>query len=73
VLDKTDGRGADSVIDAVGMEAHGAPATGLVQKAAGLLPDAAARVMILRIVCLPNMCSMSVANTCSVVKFPFQD
>ena len=31
---------------------------------------AAARVMILRIVCLPNMCSMSVANTCSVVEIP---
>jgi threonine dehydrogenase-like Zn-dependent dehydrogenase len=46
VVDSTDGRGADSVIDAVGMEAHGAPGVSLVQKAAGLLPDAAARVMI---------------------------
>jgi len=35
----TGGRGPDSVIDAVGMEAHGSPMTGLVQKAAGLLPD----------------------------------
>jgi threonine dehydrogenase-like Zn-dependent dehydrogenase len=35
----TDGRGPDSVIDAVGMEAHGSPATRLVQKAAELLPD----------------------------------
>jgi threonine dehydrogenase-like Zn-dependent dehydrogenase len=43
---KTDGRGADAVIDAVGMEAHGAPLAKLAQEAAGLLPDAAARVMI---------------------------
>jgi threonine dehydrogenase-like Zn-dependent dehydrogenase len=36
----TDGRGADSVIDAVGMEAHGSPVAELAQKAVGLLPDA---------------------------------
>jgi threonine dehydrogenase-like Zn-dependent dehydrogenase len=36
----TDGRGPDSVIDAVGMEAHGAPVSKLVQTMAGLLPDA---------------------------------
>jgi threonine dehydrogenase-like Zn-dependent dehydrogenase len=35
----TDGRGPDSVIEAVGMEAHGSPGTGLMQKMAGLLPD----------------------------------
>jgi threonine dehydrogenase-like Zn-dependent dehydrogenase len=35
----TDGRGPDSVIDAVGMEAHGAPVTKLVQAVASLLPD----------------------------------
>ena len=35
----TDGRGPDSVIDAVGMEAHGAPAGKVVQTLAGLLPD----------------------------------
>jgi threonine dehydrogenase-like Zn-dependent dehydrogenase len=35
----TDGRGPDSVIDAVGMEAHGAPAGKLVQQLSGLLPD----------------------------------
>jgi threonine dehydrogenase-like Zn-dependent dehydrogenase len=38
----TDGRGADSVIDAVGMEAHGAPLGKLAQDMAGLLPDAVA-------------------------------
>lgn len=41
--DLTQGRGADGVVDAVGMEAHGNPGVGIVQKAVGLLPDAAAR------------------------------
>jgi threonine dehydrogenase-like Zn-dependent dehydrogenase len=36
----TRGRGPDSVIDAVGMEAHGAPAGKLAQSVAALLPDA---------------------------------
>ena len=40
--DMTDGRGPDSVVDAVGMEAHGSPVTSFIQKAAGLLPDAVA-------------------------------
>jgi threonine dehydrogenase-like Zn-dependent dehydrogenase len=44
--ERTDGRGPDSVIDAVGMEAHGAPFGSLAQKVTGLLPDAiATRVM----------------------------
>jgi threonine dehydrogenase-like Zn-dependent dehydrogenase len=38
IRDLTQGRGPDAVIDAVGMEAHGSPATKAVQKAAGLLP-----------------------------------
>jgi threonine dehydrogenase-like Zn-dependent dehydrogenase len=38
----TDGRGADSVIDAVGMEAHGSPTAKLLQTATGLLPNALA-------------------------------
>ncbi len=42
----TGGRGADGVVDAVGMEAHGAPLAKLLQDAAGLLPDAAGRVAI---------------------------
>ncbi|GGM74993.1 glutathione-dependent formaldehyde dehydrogenase [Lentzea pudingi] len=37
----TAGRGADSVIDAVGMEAHGAPAARLTQNLVALLPQAA--------------------------------
>ena len=35
----TDGRGPDSVIDAVGMEAHGAPIGKLAHQVAGMLPD----------------------------------
>ncbi|SHG63165.1 zinc-dependent alcohol dehydrogenase [Streptoalloteichus hindustanus] len=42
----TDGRGPDSVIDAVGMEAHGSPVGRLAQQMAGLLPDALARPLI---------------------------
>ncbi len=38
----TAGRGPDSVLDAVGLEAHGSPVTSFVQKAAGLLPSAVA-------------------------------
>ena len=37
--DLTDGRGPDSVVDAVGMEAHGSPVAGVVHKAVGLLPS----------------------------------
>jgi hypothetical protein len=40
IRDMTGGRGPDSVLDAVGMEAHGSPATTFIQKAAGLLPKA---------------------------------
>jgi threonine dehydrogenase-like Zn-dependent dehydrogenase len=39
----TGGRGPDSVIDAVGMEAHGAPGAKLAQTIAGMLPDALAQ------------------------------
>ncbi len=42
----TDGRGPDSVIDAVGMEAHGSPVAGLAQAMTGLLPDAVAQPMM---------------------------
>jgi threonine dehydrogenase-like Zn-dependent dehydrogenase len=42
----TDGRGPDSVIDAVGMEAHGAPLGKLAHQIAGLLPDPIAAMMI---------------------------
>lgn len=42
IKEKTGGRGTDSAIDAVGLEAHGSPVGGFVQQAAGLLPDTAA-------------------------------
>jgi threonine dehydrogenase-like Zn-dependent dehydrogenase len=46
IREVTEGRGPDSVIDAVGMEAHGSRAGKLAQQLTGLLPDAvAARVM----------------------------
>ena len=46
IRELTDGRGPDSVIDAVGMEAHGAPVGKLAHDVAGLLPDAlAAKLM----------------------------
>jgi threonine dehydrogenase-like Zn-dependent dehydrogenase len=43
VRDMTSGRGPDSVIDAVGMEAHGSAAIKVVQTLTGLLPDGAAQ------------------------------
>jgi threonine dehydrogenase-like Zn-dependent dehydrogenase len=46
IREVTDGRGPDSVIDAVGMEAHGSPAGKLAQQMTGILPDGlAARLM----------------------------
>jgi threonine dehydrogenase-like Zn-dependent dehydrogenase len=42
----TDGRGTDSVIDAVGMEAHGAPVAKLAHQMTGLLPDAVAEKLM---------------------------
>jgi len=44
----TQGRGADAVIDAVGMEAHGSPVTELVQKTTGFLPRAVAEPLMKR-------------------------
>jgi len=42
VREATDGRGPDSVIDAVGMEAHGSPIGKLAHTLVGYLPDAVA-------------------------------
>lgn len=39
ITQMTGGRGADGVIDAVGMEAHGNPVQEFAQKATGMLPD----------------------------------
>ncbi|MEA2370654.1 MAG: hypothetical protein QOH12_1048 [Solirubrobacteraceae bacterium] len=46
VRELTDGRGPDAVIDAVGMEAHGAPVAEFAHKVAGALPDAIAAPMM---------------------------
>jgi threonine dehydrogenase-like Zn-dependent dehydrogenase len=40
IRELTDGRGPDSVVDAVGMEAHGAPVAKAAQTLASVLPDA---------------------------------
>jgi threonine dehydrogenase-like Zn-dependent dehydrogenase len=46
IREMTDGRGPDSVIDAVGMEAHGSPIGKLAQTMAGFLPkDVAAKLI----------------------------
>lgn len=46
IRDLTDGRGTDSVIDAVGMEAHGSPVAKAAQQLTSLMPDALAKPMM---------------------------
>lgn len=46
VREMTSGRGADAVVDAVGMEAHGTPVFTAAHKAVGLLPDAVAKPLM---------------------------
>src|SRR5690606_20649891 len=46
VKSHTQGRGADSVIDAVGMEAHGSPIAEAAQTASGFLPSPVGRVVM---------------------------
>jgi threonine dehydrogenase-like Zn-dependent dehydrogenase len=46
IRDSTNGRGADSVIDAVGMEAHGSPIATVAQTAAGFLPAPVGRAVM---------------------------
>src|SRR3954469_8959010 len=48
IREMTDGRGTDSVIDAVGMEAHGSPGAKAIQTASGFLPDAIAEKLMER-------------------------
>jgi threonine dehydrogenase-like Zn-dependent dehydrogenase len=43
IFEMTSGRGADGVVDAVGMEAHGTPFQAILQTAAGKLPGPLAR------------------------------
>jgi threonine dehydrogenase-like Zn-dependent dehydrogenase len=46
IREMTDGRGPDSVIDAVGMEAHGSPAAALAQRMVTVLPDVVAQPLM---------------------------
>lgn len=46
IRDMTDGRGTDSVIDAVGMEAHGSPVAKAAQQLTGYLPDFLAKPLM---------------------------
>ncbi|WP_405559737.1 zinc-dependent alcohol dehydrogenase [Streptomyces sp. NBC_01180] len=55
----TGGRGTDAVIEAVGMEAHGAPVTKAAQQFAGLLPDGLGEKMMGR----AGVDSMTAFNT----------
>jgi threonine dehydrogenase-like Zn-dependent dehydrogenase len=49
IREMTDGRGTDAVIDAVGMEAHGAPVSKMAQEMTTLLPDAVAAPLMERV------------------------
>ena len=49
IVESTHGRGVDGVVDAVGLEAHGAPFQEAAQTAAGLLPDKAAQKLTERV------------------------
>lgn len=44
--DLTDGRGPDAIVDAVGMEAHGAPGASTMQQLVGALPDLLSKPMM---------------------------
>jgi S-(hydroxymethyl)glutathione dehydrogenase/alcohol dehydrogenase len=46
IREMTQGRGTDSVIEAVGMEAHGSPGAGLAQQMTTFMPDAVAETVM---------------------------
>jgi len=46
IREMTDGRGPDSVIEAVGMEAHGSPGAGVAQQMASVMPDSVSKRMM---------------------------
>ena len=46
IREMTQGRGTDSVIEAVGMESHGSPGAGLAQQMTTFMPDAVAEKMM---------------------------
>jgi threonine dehydrogenase-like Zn-dependent dehydrogenase len=49
IRQRTNGRGTDSVIEAVGMEAHGSPAAKLAQTLTGFMPDKAAAAVMTKV------------------------
>lgn len=49
IRDKTQGRGTDSVIEAVGMEAHGSPVAKMAHTLTGWMPDRAAAPLMTRV------------------------
>jgi threonine dehydrogenase-like Zn-dependent dehydrogenase len=49
IRDRTQGRGPDAVIDAVGMEAHGSPAAALGHKLTAMLPGAMAAPLMQKV------------------------
>lgn len=49
IRDRTDGRGTDAVIDAVGMEAHGATVARLAQQMTSLLPHSIAQPLMKKV------------------------
>ncbi|MGL5929143.1 MAG: alcohol dehydrogenase catalytic domain-containing protein [Dermatophilaceae bacterium] len=49
VRELTGGRGADAVVDAVGMEAHGSPTAGLGHRITALLPDAVSEPLMQKV------------------------
>jgi len=48
IRERTDGRGPDAVIDAVGMEAHGSPGAKTLQQLTALLPDKLTEKLMLK-------------------------
>lgn len=46
IRERTQGRGTDAVIDAVGMEAHGSPVNKMMQRIVGAMPDAVAEPLM---------------------------
>jgi threonine dehydrogenase-like Zn-dependent dehydrogenase len=62
LLDLTDGRGPDAVIEAVGMEAHGDTFGKMAHAAVGMLPNALARPMIDRMA-IDRMAALNTAFT----------
>jgi threonine dehydrogenase-like Zn-dependent dehydrogenase len=60
IRDMTGGRGPDSVLDAVGMEAHGSPLAAMAQKATAVVPDAIME-KVMQVVGIDRLAALSTA------------